>query len=158
VSLRDLADVLRKRWNGLTPELIDFLKSFPQIGDVYIYNKKNDFEYTETGGEWKIYQAIQNSVVHTLELKAGKCYVSVGFVDLQQLLFANITGEGHVEYHGYEMNPICVARAKLILELLKDQLCSDKEILQIWYSTVIEPNAKIALRKACENWPKKKRT
>ena len=145
-------EMFQQRWWEPTPELFAFLRSGPRIGDIFICNKKkkNYLESTGGGGEWKVYQTMRNSVVHALEMNTGKCYVSVGFVDIQQLLFANIIGKGHVEYHGYDMNPICVARAKLILELLKDPLCSDQEILQIWYSTSINLNAGNAIQEGCK--------
>ena len=108
--------------------------------------------YTPTNTSQQVYQVLRNTVVHTKNFERGKCYVGIGFVDLQELLVGNIIGEeGVVEWHGYEASKICLARAKIMLELLGSDLCSTQHILQIWFSTSISTTAQQALAKACKN-------
>ena len=56
---------------------------------------------------------------------------------------ADLTGlkeDGPVAWHGYDMNPIAVAKSKLVLAMLEQDVPLD-QILQIWYSTCISNEA-----------------
>ena len=79
-------------------------------------------------------------VTHPTVLMKGRSYVSIGFVDLQQLLEAKVVGqrnEGPVVWRGFDMSMVVVARAKLILGLLKQADICSEQVLQIWYSSCL---------------------
>ena len=59
-----------------------------------------------------------------------------------------LTEDGPVAWHGYDMNPIAVAKSKLILAMLEQDVPLD-QILQIWFSTCISPEAASQLAVFC---------
>eukprot|EP00092_Neocalanus_flemingeri_P007224 GFUD01007803.1.p1 GENE.GFUD01007803.1~~GFUD01007803.1.p1 ORF type:complete len:624 (+),score=105.13 GFUD01007803.1:137-2008(+) len=149
--------VLAKRWSFFSRELIEFILSKPVAGTIYedhpfLQNQqKYGYMLTNFGTSKKIYQILRNTTVHSDILEKGKCYVSIGCVDLQQILLAKFTGEeGCINWHGYDASKICVARAKLILELLISNFCSAQEILQIWFSSSVSSTAQKAIEKCCK--------
>lgn len=88
-------------------------------------------------------QNMRNTASPKTHLERGKTYVSLGFVDLQQLIEADLSGlegDGPVAWHGYDMNPVTVAKAKLALAMLTEDVPVD-QILQIWFSTCISSEA-----------------
>eukprot|EP00092_Neocalanus_flemingeri_P007461 GFUD01008057.1.p1 GENE.GFUD01008057.1~~GFUD01008057.1.p1 ORF type:complete len:603 (+),score=99.82 GFUD01008057.1:51-1859(+) len=152
-SYGSCVQVLTKRWNLFGPDLIEYLSSEPLVGDVYRDHPHISCppDYLESSG-WKKYQIMRNTAVHPTEMIAGQSYVSVGFVDLQAILAADVIGdEGAVCWYGYDMSEICVARAKIILELMMSEECNSKDILQIWFSTCMSRKAQRALQKCCQN-------
>ena len=85
-------------------------------------------------------QNMRNTPSPEAPLERGRTYVSLGFVDLQQLMEAEVRGPTEtgrsVAWQGYDMNPIAVAKAKLIVAMLKEEVPL-VQILQIWFSTAI---------------------
>ena len=84
---------------------------------------------------------MRNTPSPEASLERGKTYISLGFVDLQQLMEADVRGLAEsgpgIAWHGYDMNPIAVAKAKLITAMLKEEVPL-VQILQIWFSTAIK--------------------
>ena len=161
-SYGTLQQILGKRWSFFSKDLLCYLLSAPAPGSIYENHpflqmrQEYGMVHSATGTSKKIYRVLRNTPVKIQTLEKGHCYVSIGFVDLQQLLVSNIAGnEGFVEWHGYDASKICVARAKLILELLGSNLCSVKHILQIWFSTSISTQAQHAMKKACKSLSEK---
>ena len=117
--------MLIKRWGIFRPELIEYLKSKPRVGQVWReYPENSAFEYANDG-EVQQFHSMRNTITPSQELEKGKCYISIGFVDLGQLLEAEITGSEDalpVIWRGYEASSIAVARAKLVLSLLQGNL------------------------------------
>ena len=74
-------------------------------------------------------------------LEKGKTYVSLGFVDLQQLMEAEVRGQTEcgpgIAWHGYDMNPIAVAKTKLFVAMLKEEVPL-VQILQIWHICCVQ--------------------
>lgn len=98
-------------------------------------------------------QVMRNTPVDIVDVEVGKTYATLGFADLQQIMFSNIVDPekpGHVTWFGADVNSICVARAELILHLIRTEACSPKEILQIWYSSSISQEAMKALKRCCQ--------
>ena len=148
--------VLLKRWCFFSEELLDYIMSDPAPGSIYEdhhflkHGQPYGYLKSDLASSKKTYQSLRNTAVHAHSFERGKCYVSVGFVDLHHILMANITGEeGLVEWHGYDSSKICVARAKLVLELISSELCSTKQVLQVWFSSFISSEAQRAVEKAC---------
>ena len=146
--------ILIKRWSHISPHLLMYL-SEAKVGDIYlakIFTEKEDnIQYLTEFDQ--IYHIMRNTAVRSMTTHVGKVYVSVGFVDLQEVMFSDISDpaiEGNVSWHCYEANEVAFARAKIILELFKTDICSDEDILQIWYSTSIERSAQIALQTTCK--------
>ena len=85
-------------------------------------------------------QNMRNTPSPEAPLERGRTYVSLGFVDLQQLMEAEVKGPAEngrsIAWHGYDMNPVAVAKAKLIVAMLKEEVPL-VQILQIWFSTAI---------------------
>ena len=65
---------------------------------------------------------------------------------------AELTGlkeDGPVAWHGYDMNPIAVAKSKLVLAMLEQDVPLE-QILQIWFSTCISNEASETLHAYCQ--------
>ena len=146
--------ILRKRWGHMAPNLLMYL-SEAKVGDIYLANffteKEDNIQYLTQFD--RRYHIMRNTAVRSMTTHVGKVYVSVGFVDLQEVMFSDISDpaiEGNVSWHCYEANEVAFARAKIILELFKTDICSDEDILQIWYSTSLERSAQIALQTTCK--------
>ena len=146
--------ILIKRWSHISPHLLMYL-SEAKVGDIYlakIFTEKEDnIQYLTEFDQ--IYHIMRNTAVRSMTTHVGKVYVSVGFVDLQEVMFSDISDpaiKGNVSWHCYEANEVVFARAKIILELFKADICSDEDILQIWFSTSIERSAQIALQTTCK--------
>ena len=158
----NVGQILLKRWSHLGPGLLEYLaRQKGQVGHVwrehpYLTGKKSgqygDFSTTISVMS-RQYQTMRNHYVPRIQLERGRCYISVGFVDLQQLLEAEVVGPdaaGPAVWRGLEMSQIAVARSRLILAMLVGDM-PDEQILQIWYSTCISAHAGRAL----QNWSQK---
>ena len=96
-------------------------------------------------------QNMRNTQSPKTQLERGKTYVSFGFVDLQQLMEAEVTGpeeNGPIAWCGLDMNPMAVARAKLITVMLVGGV-PGIQILQIWFSSNISSEALKSLSFFC---------
>ena len=81
-----------------------------------------------------------------------RSYVSVGFVDLQQVMEGEILSSlsnSPVTWYGYDMSTIAVARAKIIVDLIQTDTATVDDILQIWYSSCLSKNACETLKQVC---------
>ena len=150
----NILKLLSKRWNHFSPDLLSFLwdqegkfgkvwRDHPQLTAETKYN---------TDGVIQLYQTMRNTYSEDTVLLRGGSYVSIGFVDLQQLMEAKVVGQGGdgpVVWRGFDSSPIVVARAKLILALLEQPDVSGEQVLQIWYSSCITFEAATALKRTC---------
>ena len=88
-------------------------------------------------------QNMRNTPSPETQLEKGRTHVALGFVDLQQLMEAELiskAGDGPVSWFGFDMNPIAVAKTKLVLAMLDEEV-PIVQILQLWFSTVITSEA-----------------
>ena len=84
-------------------------------------------------------QNMRNTPSPETQLEKGKTHVALGFVDLHQLMEAELigkAGDGPVSWFGFDINPITVAKTKLVLAMLGEEVPLE-QILQLWFSTVI---------------------
>ena len=92
-SFGTVHQILTKRWRLITQDLMTYLLSKPEPGTIFIGHPElqDTFvqEYgTVRGGLWgweRRYQTMRNTPVQKALFEEGKAYVSVGFVDLQEL-------------------------------------------------------------------------
>lgn len=75
-------------------------------------------------------------------------------MDLSSLLFAELKGnqkaDGPVKYFGIDMNPICVARAYLLSEmLLLEQV--HRSIFEVWYCSSLCDETKQDMQDAIQS-------
>ena len=147
--------ILSKRWDfnvNREPSILDFLsnegntvgtvwRGHPRLRKTYPYGTA--FLEDGTSVQTIKMQNMRNTASPKVHLERGRTYVSLGFVDFQQLMEAELTGfaeDGPVDWHGYEMNPAAVAKSKLVLAMLTEGVPVD-QILQIWFSSCISPEA-----------------
>ena len=73
-------------------------------------------------------------------LQPGKTYVSIGFVDLSQLLWSEELNQlnisGTVKLIHIDMNAICVARSIIIYRMLTKGM-NHHNIFDVWYSSCL---------------------
>ena len=148
-------EVLRKRWGGVSEMLYFFLNQGAKPGDIFFDPTSGDQETNEQSVKHsnQTYSLMRNIAVRSMTTYVGKTYVSIGFVDLHQIMFSDISdpeSEGNVNWHCYDANEVVFARATIILELFKASICCEEDILQIWYSSSIERPAQVALQTICK--------
>ena len=157
----NVRQMLVKRWKHINGSLLQYLKSGEaKPGDVYrahpcLTDPSAMGGYGELLGV-KRFQAMRNTSSPPLQLERGRWYVSFGFVDLQQLLEAEVKGPkgaGPVVWTGYEESPMAVARVRLVLAMLQSGVSSN-HVLQTWYSASISPEAAKDLQRCCRHLAK----
>ena len=156
-----IEQMLVKRWRFNGPVLWQFLQSKPKLGDIFTghpvlhSDAVNGYGVYGLSNSSLIFHTMRNTPVHQSVFEQGKTYVSVGFVDLHQLINAKFILQGDedtqnkIKYIGYEMNEISVARSKIILELLSCDVPVEN-ILQIWFSSCLSFTALSALQAICQ--------
>ena len=154
-SFGNIQKLLSKRWRHFSPDLLSFLwDQEGKFGEVWRDHPELTAETNcNTDGAVQLYQTMRNTCSQDTVLLKGRSYVSIGFVDLQQLMEAEVVGQGEdgpVVWRGFDRSPIVVARAKLILALLQQADVSVEQVLQIWYSSCITFEAATALQKTCQ--------
>ena len=86
----------------------------------------------------KIHHTMRNSPVLETRFELGKTYVSIGFVDLLQLMVGSFIGEEGADeplgFIGYDMSEVVVARAMIVHEMLR-QAVPAESVLQVWFSS-----------------------
>ena len=154
-SYGTIQQVLYNRWIHLNPRLLEYvMRQEGRPGQVYLDHPCLSRSYKANYGNIlgvQRFQTMRNTASPKINLERGRCYVSVGFVDLQQLLEADVVGSEDTwpaVWWGYEVSPIAVARAKLVLVMLEDGVPA-KQILQVWYSASISPEAAKNLQRCC---------
>ena len=158
IEMEKIDDYLRDRWK-VEPDtaLLDFLEE-AEFGEIFETDSFSAMKTVMMKWDYAIrmkHHRFRNTQLRPelLNVQIGKTYVNIGFVDIQQMVFSNITNpedEGRVKWFGYESNPICVAKSKLLLELIHASACSPREILQVWYSSTITIKALNAVQKCCK--------
>ena len=148
--------ILSKRWKlEVTEFLLQFLrKQEGKFGEVW--KEHPSLTMQQEYGQFfssQHYQTMRNTHSQELVLERGCSYISIGFVDLQQVMEAEVEGcreAGPVVWRGYDMSAIAVARAKIILALLQQTDVPIEHILQLWYSSCISPEAAKFLQATCQ--------
>ena len=139
-------DRLVKRWGILTDRNRPDLK----FGDIW---EKPIVPYlTETnihtGATRTINheQILRNTTIKQLVYDFGRNFVSVGYVDLSELLWGEFLNEseGVMRFYGYDQAEVTVVRSMLIYEMMKSDKTevSDKTILQVWFSSCWDKEVK----------------
>ena len=154
MTLGTKRQLLTKRWGHMTQQLLLNL-SQAKVGHIYLarFDTEKDENVQHLTQFDQRYHIMRNTAVRSMTTHVNKVYVSVGFVDLQEVMFSDIADpaiKGYVSWHCYETDEVAFARAKIIIELFKTNICSDEDILQIWFSTSIERSAQIALQTTCK--------
>ena len=162
-SFGTMEQILSKRWGfsvKTEPGILDFLRTESNaVGKVWRGHPKlaRSIPFgTVVLSDGRTIQMIKmqnmrNTPSLKIELERGETYVSLGFVDLQELMEANVGGlpeNGPIAWHGYDMNPIAVGRSKLILAMLEEDVPLD-QIVQIWFSTCISSETAKTLSAFC---------
>ena len=162
-SFGTMEQILSKRWGfsvKTEPGILDFLRTESNaVGKVWRGHPKLARSIPFGTGVLSDGRTIQmikmqnmrNTPSLKIELERGETYVSLGFVDLQELMEADVGGppeNGPIAWHGYDMNPIAVGRSKLILAMLEEDVPLD-QILQIWFSTCISSETAKTLSAFC---------
>ncbi|XP_057299211.1 uncharacterized protein LOC130629856 [Hydractinia symbiolongicarpus] len=139
------AHSLKQSFQMITTELAHFLDANPRLGDIY----KNRPEATYPK---EVYQLFRNTPVKEKYFDFGKTYVFIGYVDLLQLVMGVFTGGSgdKVNFYGFDMSEICVARSLIIYEMIKMQL-NPNSILEVWFSTGWCNQTLKEFRKACDS-------
>ena len=163
-SFGTVEEVLVKRWKCIVaaePGLLEFLRREGKtLGTVWRDNPKlarsipygTGFLSDGTSVQMLQMQSMRNTPSPKLQLERGETYVSLGFVDLQELMEADMDDpaeNGPIAWHGYDMNPIAVGRSKLILAMLEEDAPLD-QVLQIWFSTCISSETAKTLAAFCQ--------
>ena len=154
MTLGTKRQLLTKRWGHMTQNLLLNL-SQAKVGHIYLarFDTEKDENVQHLTQFDQRYHIMRNTAVRSMTTHVNKVYVSVGFVDLQEVMFSDIADpaiKGYVSWHCYETDEVAFARAKIIIELFKTNICSDEDILQIWFSTSIERSAQVALQTTCK--------
>ena len=94
----NILKLLSKRWNHFSPDLLWFLwDQEGKFGEVWRDHPKLTAETKySTDGVVQIYQTMRNTYSEDTVLLKGRSYVSIGFVDLQQLMEAEVVGRGEM--------------------------------------------------------------
>lgn len=84
-------------------------------------------------------QIFRNCAGYQQVFEFGHNYVSLGFLDLWQLMDGTYLhmDKGVLKFYGFDNSELAVARSLLVLELTKapfEEICS-KTILQVWFSS-----------------------
>ena len=91
-------------------------------------------------------QILRNTTIKQLVYDFGRNFVSVGYVDLSQLLWGVFHNEpeGVMRFYGYDQAEVTVARSMLIYEMMKSGKTevSGKTILQVWFSSCWDKETK----------------
>jgi len=121
-----------KRWQEISPNLVDFV-SHAMPGDIFI--KKRYLPYCPGAP-----QQFRNSPLPSpAVLKNGTTMIEFGFVDLG-ISFDGIDSldpnGAPVHIFGYEMEPFCVAKTTVMLEMMKDVSTSPRSIVEEWMSSL----------------------
>ena len=158
-SFGPVGSILCMRWSinpSTDPDLLPFLRTEDNpLGEVWRGNPllaRSVLYGTDcTTGHMVQMQNMRNTPTLKGQLERGETYVSLGFVDLQQLMEAELIGPaegGPVAWHGFDMNPIAVTKSKLMLAMLEEDVPLE-QILQIWFSTCISLEASKSLSVFC---------
>eukprot|EP00736_Rhodelphis_marinus_P010089 Rmarinus@m.2093 len=95
-----------------------------------------------------MHHSFSNAERLPLPLVRGKTHVSVGFVDLGELLAPTLQGErGAIRWVGYEVSSYAVAKSRVVLAMLQGKAPVDA-ILQVWFSAAWSTSTLHAFRKA----------
>lgn len=152
----NVRQILRTRWQCYGLDLMDTIPRL-KIGQVWkghpmLVNPPRTYANNSFNEGYQKYQTMRNTSSPKINFRKGKSYISIGFVDLQQVMEAEIMEsevDAPVVWRGYEMSEIAVARAMIILELINHDT-PVQEILQIWYSSCISSEASISLQRCCK--------
>ena len=150
--------ILNLRWNNPGRSLLPFLiNKRGKVGEVWRDNPKLQRiqQYGSTllpGIIMEKYQTMRNTYSPRMTLIMGKTYIGVGFVELQQVMEAQVLGseaDGPVLWCGYDMSIVPVVRAKIILAMLSEDIPVN-HILQVWYSSCLSSIATNTLQNICQ--------
>lgn len=123
-----------QRWKTTDhDELFEFLER-PELSYGDIWNHDS--------APWSSphHHLLRNTPVMRQKLTFGETYVSIGFVDISSLLFAEFdvskTKVEPLKFFGYDQSEIAVARSNLLYQMMRmEKNVSDKTILQVWFSS-----------------------
>ncbi len=152
-----------KRWGHVEykqSDLHSFLESNPKPGDIF--TKSPDGNYGIFGGLLgllvpfrKGYQTMRNTPVHSMEFQTGKAYVSVGFVDMFQLISGSFVSpiglnpNDVITFVGYDKSELVVARNLVIYQMMLSKN-DPKSILQVWFSSGWSKKTLNDFQRACQ--------
>ena len=145
---------LENRYWGGTSDLDAFEKFYNDALPGKIFKGYNHDHENVRGQFDKFYSCIKDHPFSEMVYHYGKTYIGVGFVDNTELLLGTFHGDktkdGPLEYIGIDQNPICVARAKIIYEMMKQDQ-PGKHIFELWYLSCLSEKALEAMKKAIAN-------
>ena len=132
-------------WTFHGQQILEYIRSNPKLGSV---TPIRDFEFTYLGSH-RFRNTRTDSSVSKFEF--GRNHVSIGFVDLQDLLFGEFYGDPGLEtaFLMIDQDEIAVARTLVIYQMIRQDMANE-HILQCWYSTIWSKGAFDEFQRACK--------
>jgi len=135
---------LLKRWQEISPNLFEFIEN-AKIGDIFL---KNTYASYQPGAP----QQFRNTPLsEPAVLKNGTTVIDIGFVDFG-IAFDSIDSidfkGSPVTVFGYEMEPFCVAKSMVMMEMIKDVDVNTRSVVEVWLSSLWSKSTLHAFKKA----------
>ena len=89
------------------------------------------------GPNQNLYKSMRNTSVQKSKFCSGNNYVSIGFVDMMQLLVGTLEIDpplSPVMFVGYDKSDVVISRNYVIYDMILSG-SSPNSILQVWFST-----------------------
>jgi hypothetical protein len=141
----DRSNILQ-RWGYIGPELPAFIKC-NEPGKVF--ESKPYFKYQPHAP-----QQFRNSPFGcSIKLLNGTTLIDVGFVDFGitidsiETLDTDIS-QGPLTVIGYEMDPFCVAKTLVMLEMMRQAVVQSRSVVEVWLSSLWSQETNSAFREA----------
>jgi hypothetical protein len=138
-------DILR-RWGYIGPELAPFIKG-NEAGKVF--ETKPYLKYHQNAP-----QQFRNAPLgEPTKLLNGTTLVDIGFVDFGIALDSIETLDadplkGPLKVIGYEIEPLCVAKSLVMLQMMRNEAVRSRSVVEVWLSSLWSTDTHTAFRTA----------
>ena len=95
----------------------------------------------------QIAHSFSNQPRTPIPVSPGSTHVSVGFVDLGELLFTEIPSDGCIRWVGYEASEYSIAKCLVLRQMLRSSAPAT-DIVQVWFSSTWARQAESAFHQA----------
>jgi len=138
------------RWDNLDAngqKIFRLFKKLPRMGDAVDFTYEMNWTEADFNNGELDAQIFSERPDPRQVYDFSNTYVGVGFVDLWQLMDGIYlrVNEGVLKFYGFDACELVVARALLVLEMMKapfEEICS-KTILQVWFSSCLDDQTKL---------------
>lgn len=128
----DTTQTTLKRWDEVSQELDGFLETATP-GDVW---RTKTYRLFAPGA---VQQFRTTPLAEPAVLTNGTSMVDIGFVDFgivfDSIHSLDIEGEPLL-VTGYDMEPMCVAKSLIMLEMMKDDAVATRNVIEVWLSSL----------------------